>query len=191
MVRQPSKKARKEAARALIDSIPLYAPWPDAAIRALEDLCGQPTGTLARVTRRENEDFPGDRRHLWVTQAAAPDAWASWSWVKRIDEPSEHTVLSKAARNGVLSTVRDVTLADACARCGGREYLQVDHHGTAFDDLLRGFIALEGMPEYDDFGTGGGRVFAQPWLAKWRAYHDERAHYQTLCRSCNASKGKK
>jgi hypothetical protein len=83
----------------------------------------------------------------------------------------------------------------ACAfadRGGCNGPLQADHCGLPFDDIALAFVGDFGTPDLIDGPPGSGKMFkSMDMQAAWVAFHQQRAVYQMLCRSHNASKGKR
>ena len=80
-----------------------------------------------------------------------------------------------------------------CSLCDKETSPQADHHPLRFEDIVYGFLeerklSYEGLgrllKKKADFGTGAkfrDRAFAKDWII----YHDARAQYRWLCKTCN------
>ena len=83
-----------------------------------------------------------------------------------------------------------------CALCGTDKNLQADHHPTRFEDIVGGFLE-ERKLSYADIGrmpkknasfdkSGTIHFFAsKPFREDWLTYHDAKAKFRWLCKSCN------
>ena len=70
--------------------------------------------------------------------------------------------------------------------------LTVDHRYIPFVMIAKSFIDTEPNIEITNDNKGIGWVIKDPNILKaWQHFHEERANYQILCRSCNSTKGKK
>lgn len=147
-----------------------------------------------RIRHMYNPKHFTDHRYIEVLQEDG--TWITHSWRKTISPTTDWQDLQKAMRETVtehaLSEYRK-TAVPICRQCGTTELLTVDHKSKSFDEIMQTFVAALGeAPAIKDGAMGQGRELADESVAKaWIAYHDSVADFQILCRSCNASKGKK
>ena len=95
-----------------------------------------------------------------------------------------------------LETFRKGVKGAHCALCDTEEFMQVDHYPLRFEDMVCGFLQERKMSyedlgnmkqkpaSFDDSGTiylFTARTFAEDWIR----YHEKRAQYRWLCRTCN------
>ena len=183
-----TKKQRIEAARALIDANTHGVLFPPEKTDLFNALCGT---AFKAVKRMPNPAFPKDTRHIHVLDG---EAWREFSWVKAIrGRPKRplHAVLRKAV-GGEMRTWRMSQPYRRCERCGSEEVITTDHVDPSFFDIAEAFISQEGNIELMDGPPGAGDIISDIDVeARWIAFHASRAVYQLLCRSCNASKGRK
>jgi DNA-binding transcriptional regulator YdaS (Cro superfamily) len=193
-----TKKSRKDRVRQIIDSYEFDVPFSQEHVDELSKLTGV---CLTEVQRKFNEQYPSDPRHLRVRycgiDAANDDPMVDdegltpFSWNKAISPPKALTEAKKVMRDAIKSDLKEFREAvdPACEACGATEDLCADHL-YPFDAIVDEFIEQHGMPELKDGPPGAGKVIAdEAWHDAWVLFHTERAVYQLLCRSCNASKG--
>lgn len=186
-----TKKFRMEKAREIIDRNKIDVPFPEQDVEEFANICQQP---ITAAIRRKNPEFPNDYRHL---HTEIDGVWAARSWRKLIS-PISPTQQAKVIMRTVVKEDMQEYLSSAepkeCMNCGRKDDLTVDHVRPPFDDIAVEFMEFYGIPEIE-IPDDNFRVldrFADPDLeAQWIAFHASRAIYQILCRSCNASKGKR
>lgn len=83
-----------------------------------------------------------------------------------------------------------------CSLCENKNKPQADHHPLRFEDIVEGFLE-ERKLSYEDIGrmpkeharfdkSGTIHLFVSRSFGKdWLTYHDARAKYRWLCRTCN------
>ena len=177
-----TKKLKKQLVRELIDSIKTGAWFTPVEVECFNEL----TGFNYKQYRKKYHE--NDLRHIWVK-----DINETRSWLKQIDDPNRERRDSINARIAMRYDIRDqIPATDTeCASCGAQTDLCVDHKSTAFKDIADDFLAAAGTIETDnpeglDYGHG---IKDDSTRKAWQDYHRELADYQTLCRSCNSSKG--
>ena len=180
-----SKKLRKAFTRTLIDMQPVGKPFSRADKAAFNWLVGVDAKSVTKVP---NPEIPKDTRHIKVDGQ-------SLSWNRAIDGYSEEQKLKCTMRSIISLDLRDFLDAvepKECEKCGATDDLTADHEHISFDAIAEGFIREYGPIEVEPKSNGVGDMFADIDVeAKWIAYHAALATYQVLCRSCNASKGKR
>lgn len=180
-----TKKQRKAFARALIDLYPYGKSFSKKDAAVFWWLTGL---EAANVVKMPNPEFPNDPRHVTLDGKAT-------SWVRAIEGWSEEQSLKRTMRLIISKDLREYLSCQEpceCANCGATEDLTTDHADLPFDTIAENFIREFGPVETDDKENGVGNKFVDLDLeAKWIAYHAANATYQILCRSCNASKGKR
>lgn len=180
-----SKKRRKELTRALLDSQPLGQPFSRDALSAFNRLTGF---NAAHVVRLPNPKFPRDTRHVAVNGRTE-------SWGRAIDGYDDTQKLKRVMRRIISLDLRDFLSAlepCECEQCGATADLTVDHVDPPFDTIATDFIRNHGPIAIEKRPDGVGYGFADLDMeAQWIADHAAHAVYQVLCRSCNASKGKR
>ena len=187
-----TKKFRMEKAREIIDRNEIGVLFPDDDVEEFGDVCQMP---IEAAVRAINPQFPRtDPRHL---RTMIDGVWEARSWRKWIDKVTPEQEAKRAMRFAVrndLKDFRDCISPDYCQRCGACEDLTVDHEWPPFDHIANEFLEAYGLPVI--VGSPDPAVVVNimedPDLeAQWIAFHASRATYQILCRSCNASKGKR
>jgi 5-methylcytosine-specific restriction endonuclease McrA len=191
VVKKITKKARIEKAREIIDRNEMDVPFPDGDVMEFAAVCQQP---ITAAIRRMNPMFPNDYRHL---HTEIDGVWAARSWRKLISPISEEQQAKIIMRHCIwrdMRDYRDSASPQECASCGAKDDITVDHVAPPFDTIASEFMALHGVPKIE-IPDDNFRVldrFEDPELeGLWVHFHAERAVYQLLCRSCNASKGKR
>lgn len=182
--------------------------WLRAATRAVIDNC--PVGQVMTASQTEwmcknldveyrffrhaeNPSFPNDPRYLEVSQNGI--VWTPFSWNKAIDRPDDKQRALSAMRRAIWDGKRLSFLKDAiknCLNCNSADDLCVDHKDVPFIEIATLYLAEYGLPKLGDGLPGEGSVIADAEEKKrWTDFHDSRANFQILCRSCNSSKGAK
>jgi hypothetical protein len=150
-----------------------------------------PQEHISGVKKMRNQAYPNDPRHMWFL---IDGVWVNRSWAKWIYPKSDKQKLKAAMRSEIQSDMDEFRISsnDPCAQCKSTQDLQTDHVDPPFDTIAEDFIAIKGTIEIASGPPGAGNIIADRELAwEWVAYHARHATYQILCRSCNASKGKK
>jgi hypothetical protein len=182
------KTHRIKAARSLIDANTIGVPFPPQDLDLFNALCET---AFSSVKRMHNPTYPKDPRHIHVLDAGV---WKEFSWNKAINgkpKRPEHVVLRKAVADE-MHQWRMSQPDKVCERCGGTNVITTDHVDPSFFDIAEAFIAEEGAVPLMDGPPGAGDIMADiDQEARWIAFHASRAVYQLLCRSCNASKGRR
>ena len=189
MAKKETKKSRRERCQALIDRQPMGVLFSPPDLAEFMELTGK---TLLAAVHQLNPSFPKDPRYVRVKY---PDgSWDGISWNNCISEKSAVQMLKIVLRAEVASDICEArqVMEPICARCGSTDYPTVDHMYESFDSIATAFIAQHGPIETVPYKPGGEDMMADRDLAgKWIHLHASRASYQILCRSCNASKGKR
>lgn len=186
-----TKKARIEKAREIIDRNQMNVPFPDIDVQEFAAVCQQP---ITAAVRRMNPQFPKDYRHL---HTEIDGAWAARSWRKLISPITPLQQAKIIMRHAVWQDMREFSESmepRECVACGAVDDITVDHVWPPFDDIAMAFIDRHGIPEVEipeDSFKILDRFADQELEGKWVHFHAENAVYQLLCRSCNASKGKR
>lgn len=182
-----TKKERKQRMRQLLDSIKVGVWFTPSQVDQVNELTGF---EYQRYRLMLNEYGNSTQRNLWVG-----DIREYRSWNKQIDDPKRERRDYMNPRIAMRAAVVDEMqshLGQECVGCGGRQDLTVDHHTRPFSAIAGEFLqACGGTLDTDNPpGQKSGQWIADPELLEaWREYHRICADYQTLCRSCNSSKG--
>jgi hypothetical protein len=186
-----TKKDRFERCRALIDR-QLYDEWfSKTDLDEFIEITGKTD--LIGAMRRTNAKYSGDTRHVWGK--FIDGTWDSFSWTKCINPQTEIQYLKRVLRVEISSDMAEARISGVCCQyegCGSFDNLQTDHKDVPFDDIANAFIAQYGIIETADCANGVGNMIKDRNIAAlWIQFHASRATYQILCRSHNASKGKR
>lgn len=190
MGRKLTKQRRKEICREIIDRCPIGAEFPALDLAEFNAMCGTDWPAAKHM---ENTEYP-DPRHVHVLDNGQ---WRAFSWNKAISPRTDWTELCKVMRTLAADIAEDFRqeAEQTCAfadRGGCNGPLQVDHAGMPFDDIAKAFVEEFGTPEMTDGPPGAGKIFkSEDMEANWIGFHAARVVYQMLCRSHNASKGKR
>lgn len=187
-----TKKYRLEKAREIIDRNAIDVPFNSYDVECFSIVCDK---EIDGAVRRINPQFPhSDPRHL---HTLIDGVWEARSWRKWINPLSPEQEVKRVMRFSVSEDMRDFMSScypQECEICGSVDDLTVDHVSPPFDDIANNFISESGIPEIVG-PRDTSRVINEfadiDAEASWIAYHASSATYQILCRSCNASKGKK
>lgn len=186
-----TKKRRKEICREIIDRCPIGAEFPPEDLALFNDMCGT---SFPAAKHMRNEEYP-DPRHVHVLDG---ERWRAFSWNKAISPTTDWTELCKVMREAVAEQAKDFKSATSDQFCaweykgGCNGDLQADHAGTPFDDIAKAFVDEHGIPELEEGPPGAGKMFkCMDTEANWIGFHASRVVWQLLCRTHNASKGKK
>lgn len=182
---QLSKKLRKAFTRVLIDSQVVGKPFSRGDMAAFRWLTGIDADSAVKTP---NPEYPFDSRHVYVDGR-------SLSWNRAIEGYDDHQKLKRTMRSIIRQDLRDFLSAvepQECSHCGAVDDLTADHADVPFDAIASDFISKYGPIAVEHKANGVGDRFSDAGLeASWIAYHAANATYQVLCRSCNASKGKR
>jgi hypothetical protein len=191
-VKKLTKKARKETVQAIVDRYAIGEAFSADDLTLFNEMCGT---SWEGAKHMRNTEYPSDPRHVHVLKGKI---WEAFSWNKAISPITDWTELCRTMRAlaaEIAEQYLDETSETECAysdRGGCNGPLQADHCGVPFDDIAKAFVNEHGTPELVDGPPGGGRIFkSMDMEAAWIAFHAQRAVYQLLCRSHNASKGKR
>jgi len=186
-----TKKRRHELAREVIDRNVIGVPFSVKDTAELNHVLGT---DFIGFERRHNPRHPSDPRHLYRQDLLG---WESISWNKCISPISETAQFKAVMRDAIAPCVAEARevfvdmLDSGCEHCGATSHLQVDHIDPSFDEIANEWLK-SCKPEIQPHQSGSGWVFTHTDVeAHWIAFHAARAKYQMLCRSCNASKGKR
>jgi hypothetical protein len=187
-----TKMRRKEICREIIDRCPIGAEFPPEDLALFNEMCG--TSWLA-AKHIHNTEWPNDPRHVHVFDG---EKWKAFSAKKAISPPTDWTELCKVMREAVAEQARDFKSATSDQFCawghkgGCNGDLQADHAEAPFDDIAKAFVDANGIPEIEDGPPGAGKMFkCMDTEANWIGFHASRVVWQLLCRTHNASKGRK
>jgi hypothetical protein len=187
-----TKKRRLEICQEIIDRCPIGAEFPADDLALYNEMCGK---NWKAAKHLKNPEWPSDPRHVHVLYEDG--AWRPFSAKKAISPPTDWTELCKVMRGLAAELAEEFRqeAEQACAfadRGGCNGPLQADHCGLPFDDIALAFVGDFGTPDLIDGPPGSGKMFkSMDMQAAWVAFHQQRAVYQMLCRSHNASKGKR
>ena len=183
-----TKKAKLERTRVLLDRQPAGVPFSAEVVNRLNSYTGWDAIGARKVF---NAAFPSDNRCVEIT---LPDGtYAVWSWRKAIAGYDPAKNVDQAMRSAIAPYLfAFMKQAEAaCAMCGSVEDLTVDHASVPFSVIAAEF--KKAWPGIDTLivntCTGAGWQLEGHLLENWVKHHNDRATYQVLCRSCNASKG--
>jgi len=187
-----TKKSRLEAARALIDSIPIGVEFTEEQLDAFMDITGY--CDIDTAWRAINPKFPSDPRHIRIVYEGVEDGF---SWNKAITQPPHEQVVKKALRDAIAPDLREFMSSVEspwCMSCGALDNLTVDHckahGGKRFNTIVTEFMSRYPDIELTRSPDGVGYMVSDMDIeAEWVQYHCDNAVYQILCRSCNASEG--
>lgn len=190
------KKALLGECQRVIDATPFGQEMTEADAAVMRLMTGW---DYQHIRHMYNPKYFSDKRYIEVQYECGK--WITHSWNKTIKPTTEWQDLQKAMREAVVPyAMSDYRKAaePVCCHCGAVHDLSVDHKSKSFDEIMQTFVGLykethDGeWPAIMDGEMSQGRVLAdEQVLADWIAYHDGVADFQILCRSCNASKGKK
>ena len=186
-----TKQRRKEICREIIDRCPIGFEFPPEDLALFNEMCGTKWPAAKHM---RNEEYP-DPRHVHVLDG---DRWRAFSWNKAISPVTDWTELCKTMRAVVAEQAKDYmneTSETTCAyehKGGCNGPLQADHCGVPFDDIARAFVNEHGFPELEDGPPGASKIFKSvDTEAAWIGFHAARVVWRLLCRTHNASKGKR
>lgn len=186
-----TKKQRIETARQIIDRNVIDVPFPDPDVLEFADACQH---DINGVVRKVNPQFYSDKRHVHML---IDGEWEARSWRKMISSVTPEQEVKRVMRSVVRDDMREYMQSvnpQQCLKCGKQDDLTVDHVNPPFDDIAHAFISEQGLPSIkkSDDPTQVVNMFCDIDVeAEWIAFHASCAKYQVLCRSCNASKGKR
>ncbi len=171
----PSKALRKSLAGQLIDNYKDGGVFSNEDCQIMSDLCGYNFHQVIKVKNR------------MISVVCPSESYVgTWSWVKSINGYDEAKNATQAMRTASRKGTFKNHINTSCAKCGSTSRLSTDHKSVSFSEIANQYIQTQGQPNIvniDQFG----------WVLKneqqFIEYHDAIADYQTLCRSCNSSKG--
>jgi hypothetical protein len=185
-----TKIERKRRVRELVDRQQYGVPFNEADVAEMNAMC---EWNFKHYKRIQNLVHLNDTR--CVAHSDDGQNFEVWSWNRAI---SGGNIVDEALRAGVAIQMMNAAaeLPRECTHCQRRDTLTVDHKDTPFSTIASDFLKLypDHAPErwlINNKQGGGWRIGDLDFLNLWRDYHDKRATYQMLCRSCNASKGKR
>lgn len=194
MIKPLTKKLRKEICQQIIDRCSIGAEMPPDDLQVFNEMLGT-NWVAAKHMRNTHLKHQNDPRHVHVFDGAL---WDVCGWNDYISPKTDWRRLCDTMRKLAADQTREYANATSETECawaykgGCSGPLQVDHCGMPFDDIAKAFVAEHGTPELEDGPPGAGKVFKSMEMeAAFIAFHSARAVYQLLCRSHNASKGKK
>jgi hypothetical protein len=175
-----------------------FTPWD---ILTMSNLCG----CVFDFIRRHDRGTPG--RHIWVWLSSNRKQnehlemlegrelnqesvyKGTWSWRASIVGYNMGKNVMQAMRLATKAgTFGAFVRSSECAECRATEDLTTDHKTVPFRTIAENFIAEFNNPLIKNDSDGGWSL-QDP--THFMIYHDALADYQTLCRSCNSSKGAK
>lgn len=187
-----AKQRRKDICREIIDRCPIGHEFPALDLAEFNAMCGTSWPAAKHML---NEEYP-DPRHVHVLHDDGQ--WRAFSWNNAISPKTDWTKLCKVMRAAVEEQAKDFRSATSDQVCawefkgGCNGPLQADHAGMPFDDIARAFVDEHGVPELIDGPPGAGKMFkCMDTEANWIGFHAARVVWQLMCRSHNASKGKR
>ena len=194
MRRKLTKQRRKEICREIIDRCPIGAEFPADDLALFNEMLGT-SFVAAKHMRNTHPNHRNDPRHVHVFDGAAWDVcgWNNYIYPKtdwrRLCDVFRKLSADQAKK--YLSETGETECAYAHkGGCNGP--LQADHAGMPFDDIAKAFVAEFGTPELIDGPPGAGKILKDTDMeANWIGFHASRVVWQLLCRSHNASKGKR
>ena len=191
-MKKMTKKARLEKAREIIDRNDIDVPFSEYDVRCFSIVCDK---EIQAAVRKINPQFPNnDPRHL---HTLIDGVWEARSWRKWINPLSPVQEAKRVMRFCVSEDMREFMEScdeKKCNSCGSNQDLTVDHVYPPFDDIANAFIDAKGVPEIvgpSDVSRVINEFADINNEASWISFHASHAIYQILCRSCNASKGKR
>jgi hypothetical protein len=190
-IRPLTKKLRREICQQIIDRCPIGEELPADDLKAFNEMLGT---DFPAAKHMRNAEYP-DPRHVHVLDG---DRWRAFSWNKAISPRTDWTELCNTMRKLAkeqADAYKSETSETECAyahKGGCNGPLQADHAGMPFDDIAKAFVDEFGTPELDEGPPGAGKIFKDIDMeANWIGFHAQRVVWQLLCRTHNASKGKK
>jgi len=183
-----TKANRKKIMQEFLDTMPLKTWFDDKAVEIVNGL----TGWNYKRYQKRLMVGTSSSRNIWCGDREDFPSWNKAIVAKPVDAKRRQDVAQacRAAIAPLMSEIRQ--FAEECECCSNTDNLQVDHKTIPFNTLFEEWF--EQNPNVDT-GTGlkqiGHNLIKQEEFDSWIEYHDARADYQILCRSCNASKGNK
>lgn len=184
-----TKLMRKKVMAEFLDSIPLDRDFTEEEVNIVNAI----TGWNYKKYQKRNTPPPNfSTRNIWVLEK---NEFKSWN--KAIDAKPEQVKRREDVKQACRSALRPLMdelreYATECEYCKTTKQLQVDHKSLPFNVIFEEWYQQN--PNVDT-GTGinqiGHNLINSQDLNSWLDFHNQRADYQILCRSCNASKGKK
>jgi len=190
-MKKATKKWRIEKAREIIDRNKIDVLFPDEDVYEFSEVCQV---EIQAAVRKINPQFKSDPRHL---HTLIDGVWDARSWRKFITSLTPEQECKRVMRHVVWDDMRDFLSSVSpkqCQFCKSEYDITVDHVSPPFDEIANDFIAEFGLPKV--IGSPDPSIVVNIFEDgeaeyQWAQFHAERAVYQLLCRSCNASKGKR
>jgi len=184
-----TKANRKKIMGEFLDSILLNKDFTKEEVAIVNAITGW---TYKSYQKRLTPPPNSSTRNIWVKDTEDFKSWNKAIDAKPIDAKRRQDV-AQACRAAIAPLMNEIRqFAEECEQCQTTDNLQVDHKTIPFNTLFEQWF--EQNPNVDT-GTGlkqiGHNLIKPEEFDSWIEYHDARADYQILCRSCNASKGKK
>lgn len=183
-------KDKKEQMRRIIDRYRYHVEFSPEDTQRIRELTGRTD--IVRVRKAINPDYPSDTRHLHIESEIVHE-WQSFSWNKAISPLTLESKIKKVLRDEVQYQIDyfKFNAVQKCNNCGSTDHITVDHKSVSFDDMATDFMRLNVCKIKHKANGVGYEMESRMVRRDWLKYHKETADYQILCRSCNASKGKK
>lgn len=181
-----NKTARLEKIRSILDCYPMGVCFAPEDVEALNNLTGWTFKYFKKVV---NPRTPNETRCLAVSNDGVN--YEVWSWRKAVTPVDNKTPALRSAIQYQLEAFLKSWLP-ICVNCGSVHDLTVDHKNKPFSLLATTFLLNNPNLEITNDNSGSGWVIKDAdMLEAWKKFHEEKATYQILCRSCNAQKGTK
>lgn len=182
-----TKKFIRETVRQVIDNNLIDVPFDVFDVERMNGLLGT---NYQGFVRKRNPVFTSDPRHMYWIDGGKSE---SFSWLGCITAITPEQRIRRAMRYSVYPDTEEFKWGmepQECVRCGSNEHIQTDHVDPPFEAIVRAYLEEHSAPDIIDGFGGVGDVFKDMDVeAEWIEFHAQRAVYQLLCRSCNASKG--
>ena len=186
LITNMSKQGRIERIRSILDSYAIGADFAQEDVVSINLLTGWSFPYYKKVV---NPRTPKETRCLGVSNDGVN--YEVWSWRKAVSDIDNRTPAMRSAIQYQIDAFRK-QWAPLCVHCGATNDLTVDHRYIPFVMIAKSFMDTEPNIEITNDNSGIGWVIKDPNILKaWQHFHEERANYQILCRSCNSAKGKK
>ena len=181
-----NKTQRIEKIREVLDKYPLEMVFALDDTQSINNLTGWSFTHFKKVL---NPRTPSETRCLAVSNDGVN--YEVWSWRKAVTPVDNKTPALRSAIQYQLDRfIKE--WAPVCVHCGSTKDLTVDHRNVPFSLLATTFIVNNPKLEITNDNSGTGWVIKDAGMLElWQNFHAERATYQILCRSCNATKGTK
>jgi 5-methylcytosine-specific restriction endonuclease McrA len=179
-----NKTQRLERIRGILDNYAINVVFAPEDVESLNNLTGWSFTHFKKVI---NPRTPSETRCLAVSNDGT--SYEVWSWRKAVTPVDNKTPALRSAIQYQLDKFMK-EWAPVCVSCGKTKDLTVDHRNVPFSLLATTFLVNNPNLEINNDNSGNGWVIKDTsMLELWQNFHAERATYQILCRSCNATKG--